>query len=172
MGASKLAIGYWQEYLQNAKQCYLSDISGPSGTLDIAETLETINIPFGNAKLLQSFSDKYSFEKNHILRTAWMLVLGRYTDLEEICFCVHEKHQDNTLSGICRMQIESTYTLAETLKKVQVDGCRSSEFHINLFQNTLMAAGGPHLPKICNSAIVEYNGQRQAIAIESIDVGI
>lgn len=104
------------------------------------------------------------------MRTAWILVLGRYTDLEEVCFCVHERRRDDTLSGVCRMKVNPEDTLAAMLARVQDDAVQSSYFHIDLLQETLSMAGGPRLAEICNTAVVQIHDQSHDIALEPTDV--
>ena len=170
MGSFRLANDYWQEYTKNVKQCYLSSTNGHAGVQDISESFEAISIAFRGAKDLQNFCKEHGIEQDIAIRTAWVLVLGRYTDLEEVCFCVHDRRRGDTLSGICRMNINPGDTLTAMLARVQEDAVKSSYFHIDLLQETLSTVGGFRLPEVCNSAVVQIRGQSHDTALEPTGV--
>lgn len=161
IGSFLLANDYWQKYTKNVKDCHLSSTNGRSGAHDTSEGFKTISIPFSMAKELHKFSGEHSIGKDIVIRTAWSLVLWRFTDLEEVCFSVHDRRRGDTVSGVCRISINSEDTLAALLGRAQDDAAQSCHYQINLLPEMVSTRQLSKLKDICNSAIVRIDEKGQ-----------
>ena len=170
MGSFILTKDYWQQYTMNVKHCHLSSTGGHSRVHDTSEGFETISIPFSATKDLRKFSEEHSIEKDIVIRTAWILVLWRFTDLEEVCFGVYDRRHGDIVSGLCRISINPEDTVAALLARAQDDATQSSHYHVNLLPEMVSTAGNSNLKEVCNSAIVRIHEKSQNTTLEPIGV--
>jgi len=171
MGSSRLAKEYWRQYIKDIKPCFFPcTTSGDMGHYDVSASLESISIPFHETDELRIFAERHTLESSEILRTAWALVLRQYTDSDEVCFGVHYRRRDETMSAICRLHINPTDKICDVLSKAQRDALESEPYRIDLLKAIIQTASGPSLPDFCNSAILEQDGMSVDSAIEPVDV--
>lgn len=173
MGASRLAIAYWQQYIKDIKPCFLPTKDGTAlDHYDVPASLEHVPIVFDSTKEVCETAENWALEPQEVIRTAWALLLHRYTDGDEVCFGVHHERLGEIVSSVCRLQIAPTDKTQDIYLAVRNDALNSYAYRTELFNHVLQAGNRPLLPDICNSAIIEIENTGSATPMDTIDVSL
>jgi len=131
------ARDYWMQYLAGIEPCYFPDLGDGVQGVPRDGVMKVPNIHPGK---VHAFCLEWEVTLATIVQTAWALVLNRYTGSATPCFGNITSGRDLPVADVgdilgpligmltCRVQLDRTQTVLETLKKVQEDYLNSLQY--------------------------------------------
>ena len=125
---------FWKDYLKDVEPCYFPSLTGCKDE-NVTASQQIIDIEVHNfdSAQLRSFCRKWELTPATIVRTAWALVLARYTGAETPCFGSLCSGRDLPIEDVaeivgpmigmlaCRVQLGRSLSVLDTLRAVQDD---------------------------------------------------
>ena len=129
------AIDYWKQYLTNVEPCHFPVLGDVVPEKQRQHKMVQVNI--GEATVLYKFCRDQGITLASLLQTVWALVLRCYTGADhQVCFGYLTSGRDAPVPDIeetaglfinmlvCRVSIDNTMPLIQTVRKVQDDFLR------------------------------------------------
>ncbi|KAK0103343.1 hypothetical protein ONS95_005369 [Cadophora gregata] len=150
------SIKYWADFLKEVQPCHLPTLERGMKRHSESREYDYITLSEDAANSLAPFCQRLGITQAVLIQTAWAIVLGVFTDRQDVCFGYIASTRDSPLDRIqetiglfismqvCRVQIDGI--AKDLLRKVQSDvigGLDSRHCSLALIQNMLGLKGVP-----------------------------
>lgn len=150
------SIKYWAEYLKGVQTCHLPTLERGMKRNAESRGYDYITLPEDAANGLAPFCQRLGITQAVLIQTAWAIVLGVFTDRQDVCFGYIASTRDSPLDRIqetvglfismqvCRVQIDGiAKDLLRTVQSDVIAGLDSRHCSLALIQNMLGLRGTP-----------------------------